>query len=96
MRDVRDPPGNGKGRKGGGKGSDRDQRDREAFTPLPEPLIGLNPKYQGEKSCFGFNLGECNLVRPGEKCRLGWHRCMAWGCGSGRHGFKVSGGGHRR
>ena len=90
--DVRDKPNKGNGRKGGGKG----QNEKDGFVPMPPDLHGLNPKYEGEKMCFGFNLGECNKVRPGEKCKLGWHRCMAWGCASTRHGFKVSGGGHRK
>ena len=83
------------GTEGKGKGHKGNDRNNMKMA-MHEELRGLNPKNQGENICFNFNLGKCDAVRPGERCSRGWHRCMAWGCASTRHGFKVSGGGHRQ
>ena len=37
-------------------------------------------EYKGEPICFGFNKGNCDKVRPGEKCDKGWHVCWKPGC----------------
>jgi hypothetical protein len=63
--------GKGKAGKGAaGKGGPR----------LPAGLFGMCPRSsaatENKRLCFGFNLGSCKLVGPGQECAKGWHLCM--------------------
>jgi hypothetical protein len=56
--------------KGGGKG----------FVKLPAALVGMcpvsNKATSSKRLCFGFNLGNCSAVSPGQECAKGAHLCM--------------------
>eukprot|EP00971_Amphidinium_carterae_P122881 2432386-Amphidinium_carterae.1 len=48
---------------------------------MPRELVGLRPNDpNGQRYCYGFNLGECS---KGD-CTRGMHKCMR--CGSANHG----------
>ena len=49
---------------------------------MPRELInGGRPKnVDGDFFCFGFNLRDCRLVQPWEKCLRGLHMCCCKGC----------------
>ena len=68
--------------KGKAKGKTKGKRKgKKGSNDLPEGLEkGEKRTTSGEKFCFGFNLGTCSDVKPGEKCRRGWHKCMYKGC----------------
>ena len=64
---------------GGGKGAGKD--GKKSGPRLPKQLIGKNAaKPDGTPLCFGFNLGTCKAVKPGESCSKGYHGCMEPGC----------------
>ena len=56
----------------GGRGSD-------GQGALPRGLIGGMTHFGDRRLCFGFNLGQCKDVKPGEPCSRGWHLCCALG-----------------
>jgi hypothetical protein len=76
----------------GGKG--KGERKGSSKASLPKELIGHCGKTpEGENLCYAFNLSSCDLAKPGEKCKLGWHMCARLGCqskpeGDRRHAFK--------
>ena len=44
---------------------------------MARALVGMNPKDEnGNPMCYGFNLGTCDAVPPGQKCNKGWHKKM--------------------
>ena len=48
---------------------------------MPTALIGGETHNEnGERFCYGFNLGTCSNVKPGEQCERGWHKCMHKQC----------------
>ena len=54
-------------------------------VPLPKQLVGTNARDEnGEPICFGYNLGSCKAVAPGERCAKGFHKCMK--CMNTQHG----------
>ena len=64
--------------KGGGKG-------KQKGPAMPRALVGgVAQTADGKRICFGFNLGSCSKVQPGEECDRGLHLCTKKGCG-GRH-----------
>ena len=69
------------GQKGKGRGKPNDRRPGmgQSFAKLPPQLIGMNAEIEGERVCFGYNLGSCKVA--GKKCPKGVHKCMKRGCG---------------
>ena len=62
--------------KGKGKGKNRSQ------IRLPKELAGLHHRTKdGANICFGYNLGHCSAVQPGQTCKRGKHVCMVPFCG---------------
>ena len=61
------------GEKGRGRG----------FGPAMPKLLwgGVAETADGQRICFGYNLGTCTKVAPGEKCDKGKHQCTRKGCG---------------
>ena len=56
----------GGGAKGKGKG-----------PAVPAALFGKSPKTaQGQRLCYGYNLGQCTAAAPGQDCPRGKHGCM--------------------
>lgn len=67
-----------KAAKGGGRNEKRSPR-------LPPGLVGGTDRTKdGNPICWGFNLGQCKVVKPGERCPRGVHVCTKIGCG-GKH-----------
>ena len=67
---------------GGAKSGKGKGKRKGNFVKLPTELLGMEPSGpDGSGRCFGFNLGSCNAVKPGERCPRGWHVCMRPGCG---------------
>jgi hypothetical protein len=61
-------------------------KDRKKdFVKMPAALIGMCAKSssatQSKRLCFGFNLGTCSAVGPGQECSKGMHLCMKPGAG---------------
>jgi len=82
MGDLKRKFGKGSGGKSGGKGKQSGRADKRARGNAPRGLEGKNLKTPaGEPLCFGFNLGTCNAVPPGQRCSKGWHLCSEPGCG---------------
>jgi hypothetical protein len=63
-----DDKGKGKGKKGAGNAS------------MPKALIGMckvsNSATSSQRFCYGYNLGNCKAVSPGQACPKGLHGCM--------------------
>lgn len=70
-------------KKGGGKG-DNKGKPRTVFSDtskkfnLPEGCVSM---HNGKPLCFNFNNGRCTAVKPGKRCRFGFHLCYKHGCG---------------
>ena len=64
------------GSKGLGKGASKDGK----VMKLPPGLHGMCSKSSAatgsKRLCFGFNLGTCSAVQPGQDCAKGAHLCM--------------------
>jgi hypothetical protein len=64
-----------------GKGGDKG-RGRRVGPAMPKQLWGgVAETPDGQRICFGYNLGTCSKVAPGEKCDKGKRRCTRKGCG---------------
>ena len=64
-----------------GKCGDRG-RGRGVGPAIPKLLWGgIAETPDGQRICFGYNLGTCSKVAPGEKCDKGTHQCTRKGCG---------------
>jgi hypothetical protein len=63
----------------------KDKDKRRDFVKMPAALIGMCAKSssatQSKRLCFGFNLGTCSAVGPGQECSKGMHLCMKPGAG---------------
>jgi hypothetical protein len=49
---------------------------------MPKVLVGKSHERSsdGERICFGYQLGNCNEIAAGMKCKKGWHACCEPGC----------------
>ena len=68
----------GKGNENGeGKSKSNGKKGNRPNRTLPAALIGGEAQNaNGEGFCYGFNLGTCTEVKPGDKCDKGWRKCM--------------------
>ena len=52
---------------------------------MPRALVGgVSRMADDHPICYGYNLGQCKAVKPGERCPRGYHVCTKLGCG-GKH-----------
>ena len=57
---------------GKGKDAGKDQ----GSPPVPQALLpGKSITEDGDRICFGYNLGTCRDAKPGERCKRGFHVC---------------------
>jgi hypothetical protein len=74
--------------KGKGKGGKHGKAGKanNARSYLPKDLAGgKTVTADGSRICFSYNLGNCQLAKPGQSCFKGLHVCC--GCESPDHGF---------
>ena len=54
-------------------------------APMPRALLGgVAQTANGDRICFGWNLGSCTAAEAGARCPKGMHVCTKAGC-QGRH-----------
>jgi hypothetical protein len=77
---------------GGSSGKGAGKGKSEGSGSMPKGLLGLRgTRGDGERLCYGWNLGTCSAAAGGAKCDRGWHECMK--CGATGHGAHQCGGG---
>jgi hypothetical protein len=66
-------------KKGGGKGDSKgkSKTDNPRKFNLPDGCVSMA---NGKPLCFNYNTGKCNSVKPGKRCRFGFHLCYKQGC----------------
>ena len=66
---------------GKGKGKRQPLALENGKTLMPREMVGtcasyrLAPSGNRENLCYGYNMGSCDSVVPGERCRRGFHNC---------------------
>jgi hypothetical protein len=71
---ARSPTKHDKKGKGDSKGNRSPVKGR--FS-VPDGCVG---SANGKPLCFNFNAGRCNMVKPGKRCKFGFHLCYKSGC----------------